>query len=264
MEKMKEAYAKLYRAVFGEGHMKYKEEEVCSFVAMKGSEYDNQDEVRFMLVGRATNGWGKILSTDSEQAFSSDAKARLREINRFEKEWKMKDCKGNPYSEYKDKDGNIKKYFLSHSRFWNYSREVWERITDVKHKPDWFNCITWSNIYKIAPEESGNPSTNLIFAQAESCVEILKEEIKILKPTHILLVIDEGWIAWKSRKKCFNFMEAFEDYEECNAAVTKNQCIVQRALKKGKTKVLVTCRPENRKKEEYVNEVVNAFALLEK
>ena len=54
IDNYKKAYGKLYRTVYGEGHRKYVETNISSFVAMRGAEYDKQEDVRLMLVGRAT------------------------------------------------------------------------------------------------------------------------------------------------------------------------------------------------------------------
>lgn len=261
----KKAYAKLYSTVYGEGHRKYIDKDVSSFVAMQGSEYYQQKNVRLMLVGRATNGWGKTLPVDSEEKFANEAVSVFQATDRFQTEWKMQNCLNNPYSEYKDGNGEWKKYYLSGSSFWNYTKDIWCKLNGVEDKPNWYEDIVWNNIYKIAPTDSGNPSTNLIYAQAEACVDILKSEIDILKPTHILLVIDDSWISWTSRKTVmFDFMQVFEGYEDCSDSIPENQQMVQRALQSGDVKVLVTCRPENVGKTEYVTAVLETFENMNK
>lgn len=265
IENYKKAYAELYRTVYGEGHRKYVDKDVSSFVAMQGAEYDKQDKVRLMLVGRATNGWGKTLSIDSEENFANEVVPVFQSVERFQTEWKMQDCLNNPYSEYKDAKGEWKKYYLSGSSFWNYTKEIWCKLNDVENKPNWYESIVWNNIYKIAPTDSGNPSTNLIYAQAPACVDILKAEIDILKPTHILLVIDKTWLSWTSRNKVmFDFMQVFEGYQDCGDLIPGEKKMVQRAYKKDKIKVLVTCRPENVGKSEYVTSVLETFKNMEK
>lgn len=265
IENYKKAYAELYRTVYGEGHRKYVDKDISSFVAMRGEDFNKQKDVRLMLVGRATNGWGKTLPVDSEESFADKAVPVFQSIDRFQTEWKMKDCLNNPYSEYLDANGEWKKYYLSGSNFWNYTKDIWCKLNHVNNKPNWYESIVWSNIYKIAPTDSGNPSTNLIYAQAKACIDILKAEIDLLKPTHILLVIDETWLSWTNRNKVmFDFMQVFEGYQDCSDLIPKDQNMVQKALRKGNVKVLVTCRPENVAKNEYVTATFDTFENMKK
>ncbi len=254
------AYKELYKAVY-EMPKKYKEEKLSNFVTMKGERYDVNKDVRFMIVGRATNGWGDSMNKISAESYAEEASKIFDKTNRFYTDWNMKDIKNNPYSEYRDvNDGKEKRYYLSKSAFWSSAKNVWCKLNGVDNKPDWFNEIVWSNIYKVAPFESGNPSTNLIYAQAPACVKILKEEIDILKPTHILLAIDKSWISWTFKgKKKFDFMEAFKNVECCKDLVSNNQNIVQKAFVSDGIKVIVTRRPESLCREEYATAVYETF-----
>ena len=260
MKEYNNLYRELYTAVY-EMPKKYKEISLSDFVAMKGKRYSEKNKkVKFMLVGRATNGWGE-LKKDSAETYAEDATRIFMKDNRFHTEWNMKDEDSNPYSEYTDaRTGEKKKYYLSKSPFWSTSKEVWCKLNSVDNKSDWYEDIVWSNIYKIAPLESGNPSTNLIYAQAQICTKILKEEINVFKPTHILLVIDESWISWESRKKImFDFMDSFNDVKDCSQSIPKNQEIVQKAFISNGTKVVVTCRPEQTERTVYANNVFETY-----
>ena len=265
MKKYLEAYKELYTSVY-DGPKKYKETNLADFIAMKGKRYSEENKkVRFMLVGRATNGWGE-LNKKSIDSYVQDVYKTFTQEDRFHTEWNMKDIDNNPYSEYVDsKDGKTKKYYLSKSPFWSSSKEVWCKINHIDNKPDWFDDIVWSNIYKVAPMESGNPSTSLIYAQAPACVKILKEEINTLKPTHILLVIDESWISWTYRKKVmFDFMEAFDNIKDFTRVIPENQQIVHKAFISNGIKVIVTCRPEQVSREEYADVVFETFCNMNK
>jgi hypothetical protein len=48
----------------------------------------------------------------------------------------LKDFDTNPYSEYIDKDGAPKKYFISRSDFWGSTKEVWCKLNNVINKPN--------------------------------------------------------------------------------------------------------------------------------
>lgn len=233
MEKYIESYKQLYEAVYSEKKKKYIETQLSNFVTMKGKRYDEKigkdNVVRFMLVGRATNGWGRGIDTSTQEAYVKGAVELFKQNTRFETEWGergMKDGENNPYSEYYEVDENgvpdkekLKKYYLSKSPFWSTALKIYQELSkdEIHEKTDWYEDIVWSNIYKIAPLKEGNPSTGLIYAEAPACVKLLKEEIRILKPTHILLVIDQSWLSLSPRGKTkFDFKEVFEGYEHCS------------------------------------------------
>lgn len=274
MKKYIEAYKKLYSSVYGKDHLPYKEEreKLSNFVAMRGKNYDKKgkQDIRFLTVGRATNGWGRGLPTDNAESFAVEAYRTFTAQNRFESDWHMQENGCNPFSSYIKLDG-VKpengKYFLSKSPFINTSLNIYGGLCykNAEKSLLLYNEIAWSNIYKVAPTVGGNPSTKLIYAQAQACVSILKEEIRLLEPTHILLEVDKSWISWSTRGEIkFDFMDAFGDYEcyckKLPCDVKKG--IVQCAFKSGISKVLVTARPETIDKSEYVKNVIKAFNAI--
>lgn len=275
MEKYIESYKQLYEAVYSEKKKKYIETQLSNFVTMKGKRYDEKigkdNVVRFMLVGRATNGWGKGIDTSTQYSYVKGAVELFEQNTRFETEWGLKDGENNPYSEYYevDKDGNrikdnLKKYYLSKSPFWDAALKIYQELSKNEDhtKTDWYEDIVWSNIYKVAPLKEGNPSSRLIYAQAPACVKLLKEEIRILKPTHILMVVDESWLSWAPRgKTMFDFKEVFDGYERhcLTSGNDQEKKIVQQTFTAESCKVLVTCRPEFISRESYINSVLDAF-----
>ena len=276
MGKYAELYQKLYNKIYPIPNKQFKETELSNFVAMRGKRYNeklNKDGVvRLMVVGRAVNGWGKAIDTTSADTYAKEATKLFKQEDRFQTEWKMKNGETNPYSEYEKTDENnkkiIKEYHLSKSPFWSGALQVYQELSkkEPHEHTDWYEDIVWNNIYKVAPAEGGNPSTNLIYAQAPTCVELLKEEIKLLKPTHVLLVIDKSWVSWTSRNKVmFDFMEAFDNRNrQCQTVLEEqNKAIVQCAFTVDKCKVLITCRPENVLRDDYKNAVIDAFNGLQ-
>ena len=283
MKLFTELYRQLYDAVYSEGGKKFKETHLSNFVAMRGKRYNEKigknDVVRLMVVGRAVNGWGELMPITSSDAYAEEATKLFEQDNRFETEWGMQNGEIDPYSEYEDLDENnipkldkdgkkiIKKYYLSRSAFWSAALGVYEELSkEEKHEhTDWYEDIVWNNIYKVAPQKEGNPSTNLIYAQAEVCVNLLREEMKLLEPTHVLLVIDKSWVSWTSRKKVmFDFMNAFDGCK-CHfydLLSEQNRKIAQCVFTADNCKVLITCRPEMVSRDEYKNEVVRAFNNL--
>jgi len=276
MEHYKKAYEHLYKAVYESTRKKYKETNLSPFIAMKGKNYDrlkddsSDSNIRLMLVGRATNGWGQFVDCSSKHSFTETAANLFMSSIRFETEWKMEATSTNPYSKYEsatkiDANGNpiIEKYYLSRSAFWSSAAEVWCKLNHISNCPNWYDNIVWNNMYKVAPYENGNPSTNLIYTQAPSCVEILKEEIRLLNPTHILMVIDKSWISWSSYDKImFDFMNSFENILPVPGTIENNQDIVQDAFLSNKRKVIITCRPETISRSKYSNAVIETFSKM--
>ena len=107
MERYKELYKELYQNVYCQEKKTYKEKELSNFVAMRGCRYDDRikkETVRFMVVGRAVNGWGKSMDTTDADTYSEQAVALFKRKSRFtdEQDWNMQDTDTNPYSKYID------------------------------------------------------------------------------------------------------------------------------------------------------------------
>lgn len=282
MKRYTELYKELYNVIYPIDNKKFKERRLSNFVAMRGNRYNEKmgkdNIVRFMVVGRAVNGWGESMNTESADTYASQAVELFEQMNRFtsKTEWNMQNGEIDPYSEYEklDENGNpeynengekiVTQYHLKNSPFWRSALEIYKGLSsnELHEHSDWYEDIVWNNIYKVAPLKEGNPSTNLIYAQAKTCVKLLREEIRLLQPTHVLLVIDKSWISWTSRNKVmFDFMEAFEGYKCHCHSVLKDQKkeIVQSAFMVNDCKILVTCRPETTSRDDYKNAVIDAF-----
>ena len=84
MNKIKDLYGKLYdelECCFKEGK-KSEDKELSTFVPMKGFRYDSE-EIKLMVVGRATNGWKKEINIDQRNTFIRDAMEKLDNPCRF-------------------------------------------------------------------------------------------------------------------------------------------------------------------------------------
>ena len=233
-EQMKEFYKELYSA-YGE----LKEEQRRSvFFSMVGERY-KENRVRFMLVGRAVNGWKKGDEYTSAEDFSNRAMKHMNDTGRWK--WVEND-NGRLIT------GGKTAYSLERSRFWNYSREIYKHLAEGCNKPDariWMDNILWSNLYRISPE-SGNPSGSSQKKQKEACAKILNAEIEYFKPTHILLVT--GYDYWLS-----NFPDIQEKLPKHTGVYIEAKGDLNGA------KAIVTKRPERAKKFEYVQECIEAF-----
>ena len=233
-------------------------EKLAHFVPMKGVKYDSS-EIKLMLVGRAVNGW-----------FDADVKTKIEYGNYIERllindngkfDW-VTDENGVLYN--KNESGSKGDYRLS-SPFWDYSKSIFKYLIE-KNKSDnyqeilsdtrWIDYIVWTNLYKIAPTHMDNPDEEMKKLQQEECINILKYEIERYKPTHILAFT--GWNDWF----CY-FENLMTEHKVLGTNVArgknKNSVYLEALGKIGNIKVAVTCRPENRNKKDFLEDVCKAL-----
>lgn len=218
------------------------------FVAMKGSAYDLQKN-RLMVIGRATNGW-ESLDCSSDKAFGEAAQKRF-ESTGFE--W-IKDC-GNGFE---NGDG----YYLNRSPFWRVIKKICMEMNLLTEEERWFESIVWSNIYKIAPKNSGekgksmNPNGALCFEQINECRDILRKEIEAYKPTHILFITGYDW--WFCDGEGYYGVDQI--FDECHKIDNKYVNGTARYVNGDiDVPVVIASRPERKNEGEYVDTVLKAL-----
>ena len=215
----------------------------CHFVSMKGTEYDSQS-VKLLLVGRAPNGW-KNLPIDSPEDFGT---AALKEFDKIGFTWVVEKVNGHLYS------GDKGKYCLDKSPFWAYTHLIFNRLTEQKHIGKWIEKIASTDLYKMAPMGK-NPEKKSIEIQIPVSIEILRYEIQHYLPTHILFVTGAEWF-----KPFSTICDSFEFLgNNVSRGKNKNNIYVEGKGRIGRAKVVVTCRPEYRPKDDFVNAVVESF-----
>lgn len=254
------------------------------FVSMRGSNYLEQD-VRLLIVGRATNGW---FSIDSNEEFGKIANEKFTNSGKYEEvqfKWLVNENDGlrNKTNEF----GEI--YKLSSSPFWRTSKRIWGKLSgnEEDETDRWVDYIAWSNLYKIAAPDplqickritktespskelyekfkklNMNPTSKMGELQRETCIKILQKEIEVYKPTHILFITGWDWV-----EPFKNIMDQIEEKNPKNICRTtskkqKNEVYVEGVGKIGNTKVIVACRPEGRDETKYVKQIINVFNNL--
>ena len=193
---MKELYKELYKC-FDKDKLK----DCAHFVAMRGSKYIDC-KTKLFIVGRAANGWSQ-LAHESAEEFGRAAEAEFQEKQGFQ--WIDEE---NKRFIAKPKDSDKSRYFLSKSPFWRTIEQICRKMNILKSEDArFFDYIAWSNLYKISPNNEGNPDNCMCKKQLEVCRKILKREIEEYDPTHILLITDyDRWFA----NEGYNFSELFE------------------------------------------------------
>jgi hypothetical protein len=88
-------------------------------------------------------------------------------------------------------EGNSEGYNTNKSAFWRTIKKISMAIYPEK-SDNWYKMVAWSNLYKLSPQAEGNSTEAQKTAQFESCLSILKKEISIMSPKHIVM-FTSGW-----------------------------------------------------------------------
>jgi hypothetical protein len=229
--------------------------EVTGFLPMIGRVYRGQ----LMVVGRAVNGWTdgitpKTLRDDArrreyaQQVYNSvtenmATKCPMSWVTAY---WGVTDYWGVTEE---------KNYNTRRSAYWRVIRAVVSRLNIANVNDDenpWPSHLIWSNLYKIAPAEGGNPNTILCRAQFNGCVQILQWELENYRPRRLLFLTGRTWAdpflakVWNDR--------AEPDRHSFVEVVGHVACGPQHAAT-----CVVACHPQGRNETDWVNEVVAAF-----
>ena len=154
-----------------------KEKRLTACPCFVGNKY-KESPLRLMVVGRAVNGW----EVDADQCTSLEntLDVILHQKDRFEDVVKVE---GVPYIHPETNENKV--YHYSTSRFWRLIQYVLE---EAGEGTNFHQKIVWSNLYKVAPYVTGNPSWRLVKPNMQTYIDCLVEEIHTYTPTHILFV----------------------------------------------------------------------------
>lgn len=158
-----------------------------------GECYGENANFRLMYVGRSVNGWG--IAWNQEDDFATQAlEAKLRRTDSENKEFDLNDVASNPgqvcvrfNKEGKEING---KYHYNRSPFFQLCKSL---LTECGISKTWAENIAWTNLFKVAPYVAGNPGDKLKEYSLKACVAILKKEIELYEPTHIVFVTGWEW-----------------------------------------------------------------------
>lgn len=244
---LKELYKKLYNAR-GEIENKCRGKQHSIFTCQIGKAYADS-EIKFMLIGKCMNGW----LYDESETSAIFAARRVEEFITAEGfQWIEEDPSG--------RQSNGKGYNLETCRFFTYSRTFFEKLTEPAKEQYtrariWQDYIVQSDLYKISPKSKGNPGAPAQRAQKDICLALLKKEIEILKPTHILFATNVEWLFDEIKGELgkpsgkYNHIKLTGHYLNAKVLVTPHPA---------------SARPYGIKKDDYAEECVKAFEELDK
>lgn len=149
--------------------------------ARVGSSYSMHKEL--MVVGRAPNGWDLQIAPDAlrDSDYRNDVVERaFNEI-------------GDPMDWLRTSwTGGGPGYRAQRSAFWRVAYALLAKYTDVE-PGNWHSNIAWSNLYKVAPWDGGNPSNRLCAVQLETARLLFNLEIRKFRPKRILIMAGWNW-----------------------------------------------------------------------
>ena len=179
----------------GTAHEAVGDRRLTGFLAMRGRNWSRE----LMVVGRATNGW----QHEEDCWRASDLAHSARRADVIEKVirsvrtrdgscpmlWVRNRWRNSGY------DAEMRtSYNTARSAFWRVTRAVVGQLNlaDVDG-PTWPSLLIWTNLYKVSPQDGGNPTSRLCRVQFEHCVRLLSEELSNSKPRRVLVLTGIDW-----------------------------------------------------------------------
>ena len=243
-EQERQLFASKVLAAVGREAVRLPESEVTGFMAMAGCLYAHA----LMVVGRAVNGW-----TDGvlPQHLASPADAERYSCCVFHSVKGDGQC---PMTWVTDRWGNANGYNTRRSAFWRAIRGVVARleIADVE-QDSWPSHLVWSNLYKIAPVEGGNPGETLCLIQLDGCRELFDLELTTYRPSRLLLLTGSEWAS--------PFLSDFDGTPQDVAGFCYVEGFGTLTIVPGKQPIryVVAAHPQGKPADQWVVEVCSAF-----
>lgn len=270
-----EIYKEMLQRLACEFSDRRKDKPCTAFWPMKGKFYKEREGL--MVIGRAVNGWSvkerpkdnkgkgwyaKDLKNENEVEYliegirclsedlscegwkNSAEKVNIRPKLKIEKS--VSDC---PMSWVVEKAGSRNGgYNTNRSAFWRVSKGVLEKLYSAEFSEErWSSHLCWSNLYKVAPLETGNPLKSSRDIQKSYSIELLKMELDAFDPKHILVVAGESW--YKPFVDCLGIKMG-----KCN----KDKLVENSGSRDGQTWVFAK-HPQAKPQDRFVDEVSEAF-----
>lgn len=242
---LRDAFDQLMEKVSASSRLR--EKSVCLFTGQNGSRYDG----RLMVVGRAVNGWEN--SHDPIEwrnpAYRLAALDKALEHDQHSKlDWVADLWKSEPTSQDK------KAYSTRRSAYWRVIRQIVERLEPAQIPDRWPSHLSWTNLYKVAPVHTGNPSASLARVQLDSAATVLRCELETQAPRRVLFLTGHDWFDPFSRQL------GFRELTRTASRLTQSAGFI--ALAGVRVPVVVARHPQGKPEWEYVNQVTEAFSIL--
>ena len=157
---------------------------MVGFSAMHGSHYDGE----LMVVGRAVNSFWRY---HFPEEFNSLDRATEFARNVVNDSNRTTNC---PMGWLNEAWAGEVKYKARRSTFWRGINAVMQGLApSTANDENWASKLVWSNLYKVSPEEGGNPSNFVCDLQLSGCLELLQLELEYHEPSRVLFATGMGW-----------------------------------------------------------------------
>ena len=165
-------YAHMIQIVQDSGH----NYDTAKFCMQWGKNYPASKNEGILFYGRANNGWVSS-SKDVKDLFTEESEDCIFTLAN-QMSWMEEDFIENDNGGYRP----------SSSAFIRTMRNVAGEYYD-----EWSSHVAWSNLYKIAPADGGNPSESLCYTELDDCVKIMQAEISFLSPRAVVMLTGYYW-----------------------------------------------------------------------
>lgn len=220
------------------------------------------EHCNFLIYGQAVNGWSPDFNTHDRIDYKQLLQDSIEYSNSYYKkknhsplDWVNIYWSNSSYNEHVKTGEEIicypkLEYRVFRSFFWNVVYKLVCRFYDIDTESfDWSKKIVWSNLYKIAPKEGGNPNDKECLLQDKYSFELVKKEIEELKPKYCIVITNETW--WKP----------FQEYLNSEKINQKTSDVIQSIEMYKGTKIIVTSRPFSGNNSNHANEILDALKI---
>ena len=225
-----------------------RDRELTSAPSLVGNQFHDQS-VKVMVVGRAVNGWEvEFDDCSSIEAATDSVLTQKNRMDDFAADWIL--------------DEHGKKYYYAKSPFLRMMRRLVGAFTGTEE--NWQQRLVWSNLFKIAPRNGGNPSWLMIRNDIPLYREIIKEEINQNKPNIVVFVTDMDFFDPYPNHKTFSTFLGLISEKDLSNISPEYICMAGDFVDDHEIKLVVCKRPERRPIAEMVNAIAKVYNELKK
>lgn len=144
-------------------------------------------------------------------------------------------------------------YLTFRSFFWNVTYKLICRYYGINEsKWHWSGKMVWSNLYKIAPAEGGNPDNDECLWQHDISLELVRREIEEIKPKYCIILTNYDW--W----------QPFQEHLQTKIISRSESSIIESIELYDQTKIIVTSRPFRGSSNQHVEEMLKKIGRCQK
>lgn len=199
-----------------------KEKLEFNFISCGNRYFDSENRNRLLVIGRASGHFQE--NEDWVVAYCDET--GKKQVNPYAIRASVEaELTNNMYWVQNMDNGERRK-----TPFFQLMKHVSRELTDGKE--EWYQYIAITNLYKFTLSTGGNPSVGLKRAQEKYMPQLLRMQLDVLKPTHILLIVG---------------VDEYDDKQELRPEEWYPEEF-RKVIKACNAKIAVVPRPEVRKK----------------